>query len=108
MKVTLIRRWSNNRAGATVDVDPIQGAWLIDNGWGKTPSDQRTHEQVEGDLQPTHITGRPATVKVREETGSAGPHPDSPDAHKPTGTPTARTRARATSKSKDASPAADA
>lgn len=80
MQVQLIRRWSNTPARTVVDVDDVQGQWLLDHGFGTHAGDTRSHEEVEGALQPTHITGVPATSRARVEDGHAGAVDGAPDA----------------------------
>lgn len=35
MRVKLIRRWGPNPAGESVDVDPVQGRWLVQHAFGR-------------------------------------------------------------------------
>ncbi len=80
MQVKLIRRWSDKPALAIVKNDDTQGQWLLDHGFAKRVDDERSHEEVEGALQPSHSFGRPATQHHRPETGVSGAVEGAPDA----------------------------
>jgi len=45
MKVTLTRRWGPYRAGKQVDVDDVQGAWLVQHNYAESTPEVQAPEQ---------------------------------------------------------------
>lgn len=45
MKVTLVRRWGPHRAGQSVEVDAVQGAWLIQHSYAASAGDVQAPAQ---------------------------------------------------------------
>lgn len=92
MRVQLIRRWGPNEAGQAVDVDPVQGRWLVHHAYGTATGEQAPPQAAaapggagsdpvaSGDA--TRL-GPPATVKGPRRSNNAAPLSGSPAAPAP-------------------------
>lgn len=94
MKVTLVRRWGPYRAGRTVEVDNVQGTWLVQHNYA-TAADVAAPAQVavaEGAHGADPLAGGDAT-RLRPKV-SKGTDPADPARVRPvTGAPPAAYRA---------------
>lgn len=92
MRVRLIRRWGPNQAGQSVDVDPVQGRWLIQYGYGTASGEPALSQAAAapGEDGPDPLAGGdatrlgpPAAVKGPRRSNSAAPLSGSPAAPAP-------------------------
>lgn len=92
MRVRLIRRWGPNQAGQSVDVDPVQGRWLIQYGYGTASGEPAPSQAAAAPGQdgPDPLAGGdatrlgpPAAVKGPRRSNNAAPLSDSPAAPAP-------------------------
>lgn len=92
MRVRLIRRWGPNQAGQSVDVDPVQGRWLIQYGYGTASGEPEPSQAAAAPGQdgPDPLAGGdatrlgpPAAVKGPRRSNNAAPLPGSPTAPAP-------------------------
>lgn len=75
MQVKLVRRWGPYRAGKTVDVDNVQGTWLVQHNYA-TATDIATPVQVaaaEGDHGADPLAGGDATRRRPRVTRATEP-----------------------------------
>lgn len=66
MKVKLIRRWGPNPAGRTVDVDDVQGRWLVGHAFGTASGEQAPSQDAAapGADGPDPLAGGDATRRT--------------------------------------------
>lgn len=92
MRVRLIRRWGPNQAGQSVDVDPVQGRWLIQYGYGTASGEPAPSQAAAaaGEDGPDPLAGGdatrlgpPAAVKGPRRSNNAAPLSGSPAAPAP-------------------------
>lgn len=93
MRVRLIRRWGPNQAGQSVDVDPVQGRWLIQYGYGTASGEPAPSQAAAapGEDGPDPLAGGgdatrlgpPAAVKGPRRGNNAAPLASSPAAPAP-------------------------
>lgn len=90
MKVKLVRRWGDNQPGNTVDVDDVQGAWLIDHNLGeRSPGTATAGAVAPGTGGPDPLASgdgtrrRPATRKGSRTGERAAPVAGSPTSYTP-------------------------
>ncbi|MDN5933486.1 MAG: hypothetical protein L0I24_20875 [Pseudonocardia sp.] len=88
MRVRLIRRWGPTQAGESVDVDPVQGRWLIDHAFGTATGEPAPKQEAaapgEHGSDPLASgdgtrQGTPAMVKGERRDNNAAPLPGSPE-----------------------------
>jgi hypothetical protein len=88
VRIKLIRRWGPTPAGESVDVDPIQGRWLIDHAFGTAKGEPAPAQKAfaPGEAGPDPLAsgdgtrrGVPAMVKGERRDNDAAPLPGSPE-----------------------------
>lgn len=89
MKVTLARRWGPHPEGNTVEVDDVQGTWLIRHNYGHSTADVVAPVQVAaapGTNGPDPLAGGDATRRrpriPRSKGSTADPVPGSPPVYR--------------------------
>lgn len=89
MKVKLARRWGPHPEGHTVDVDDVQGTWLIRHNYGESSGDVTAPVQVAaapGTDGPDPLAGGDATRRrpriPRSKGSTADPVPGSPPVYR--------------------------